>query len=98
MRDDLLGLQSLGALQVGLRHLGLARRLRMRRTRLADLDAVEAGQHLPHRHAITEIGVNLDDASWHTWGQPCETVLVRLNRGGHHQLVGNLLLLNGFDL
>ena len=96
--DDLVAVEFLGPLEVGLGHRELGLRLEIAGVRLAHIEAVEHGQRLSGLHLIAEIDVYLDDAPRHPRCDMGDAVLVGTDGGGHDQLLADFLRHEFFDL
>ncbi|TXT28015.1 MAG: hypothetical protein FD131_3395 [Rhodocyclaceae bacterium] len=95
--DDLIGLELLRPLEVGLGERQLALRLAIDGMGLAQLDAVEAGQRLARLHIVAQVGVDLVDPGRDAGRDMGDAVLIGPDGGGEHYLVGDGLRLQHFD-
>jgi len=61
----------------------------------AHFDAIQHREHLACSDPVTELRADAGDAARNAGREPGETILIRLDRGGYHQLIRKFLLLHG---
>jgi len=89
--NDLIAVQLLGALEVGLGYRLLGRCLQVSRVRIADFQAIENSQRLPGLYLVAEVGFDIDDAPRDAWRHVRYAVLVWSDGGGQGERLAHFL-------